>query len=171
MDLRFKRATLGEIESCLELMERYYRTDHLRFDREKALSALTALIANPIFGRIWLFSEGAMSGNASAYIGYLALTYGYSLESGGRNAFVDELYVIESHRGRGVGTAAIAHALVECRAEGVGAVRLEVTKSNSEAHRLYERIGFRDLGRSLLVSWADPSASSEILSPNPSVTP
>ena len=40
-------------------------------------------------------------------VGYLVLTLGYSLEYGGRDAFIDEVYIRSSYRGRGIGTAAL----------------------------------------------------------------
>ncbi len=33
--------------------------------------------------------------------GYAALTFGFSLEVGGRDAFIDELFLIEAARGKG----------------------------------------------------------------------
>jgi ribosomal protein S18 acetylase RimI-like enzyme len=75
-------------------------------------------------------------------IGYLVLTIGYSLERGGRDAFIDELYVRPQWRGVGLGTLAVATAEVAARRLGVRAVHLEVDTSNERARRLYERIGF-----------------------------
>ncbi len=75
-------------------------------------------------------------------IGYLVLTIGYSLERGGRDAFIDELYVRPQWRGLGLGTLAVATAEVAARRLGVRAVHLEVDTTNERARRLYERIGF-----------------------------
>ena len=59
-------------------------------------------------------------------IGYLVLTIGYSLERGGRDAFIDELYVRAERRGRGLGALAVATAEAAARRLGVRAVHLEV---------------------------------------------
>jgi GNAT superfamily N-acetyltransferase len=45
--------------------------------------------------------------NGDETIGYIVLTLGDSLEYHGRDAFVDEIYIRESHRGKGIGAQAI----------------------------------------------------------------
>jgi GNAT superfamily N-acetyltransferase len=35
-------------------------------------------------------------------LGYIVLAFGFSFETGGRNAFIDELYVAPEHRGKGI---------------------------------------------------------------------
>jgi ribosomal-protein-alanine N-acetyltransferase len=59
---------------------------------------------------------------------------------------INNIAVLPAYRGRGYGSALLAHALAE--AAGVGAERatLEVRRSNDAARRLYERFGFRMAG-------------------------
>ena len=76
-------------------------------------------------------------------LAYVVLTLGYSLEFGGRDAFVDELDVEEPHRGKGLGSVLLWHSLRGFRQAGIDRVYLEVTAQNSGACRLYERLGFR----------------------------
>lgn len=144
--VNFRMAALSDIGTLLELMPLYYEADHLPYDAERARRAVTALLSDPGHGRIWLI-EPAADGRAA---GYLALAFGFSLEFGGREAFVDELFVREGSRGAGIGSAAIRHAIAECRREGVVVIRLEVTPTNPRALKLYAALGFRDYGRSLL---------------------
>jgi GNAT superfamily N-acetyltransferase len=54
-------------------------------------------------------------------VGYLVVTLGYSLEYGGRDAFVDEVYIRSTHREKGIGTAALTFAEEQCRVLGVRA--------------------------------------------------
>ena len=129
-------------------MEQYYSYDHHSFDRVKAERGFRMLVANPTLGRLWLIDAGDQLA-----VGYLAVSFGFSLECGGREAFVDELFVLESLRGKGVGTKAIQHAIAECAREGISALRLEVTKENPDALKLYLKLGFQDLGRHLLTRW------------------
>jgi RimJ/RimL family protein N-acetyltransferase len=56
------------------------------------------------------------------------------------------ILVNRRYRGRGVGTALLLGALTRARGR-FEVVRLAVFVSNEAAHRLYERIGFRDHGR------------------------
>jgi GNAT superfamily N-acetyltransferase len=83
------------------------------------------------------------------------VTFGFSLEFRGRNAFVDELFVREEHRGRGLGAAALAVAEEFCRGLGIAALRLEVERENPRAQELYEREGFRVHPRHILTKWLD----------------
>jgi len=50
-------------------------------------------------------------------------------------------------RRRGVGRALVRHVLASFAAVGVAAVFLEVRESNLPAQRLYEAIGFQEVGR------------------------
>jgi ribosomal protein S18 acetylase RimI-like enzyme len=56
---------------------------------------------------------------------------------------IQNLGVLPSHRGRGLGQAALLQALDGFWREGLGRAILEVTASNSSAIRLYRRLGFR----------------------------
>jgi ribosomal protein S18 acetylase RimI-like enzyme len=56
---------------------------------------------------------------------------------------IQNLGVMPSHRGRGLGKALLVHALGGFRRRGLGKVVLEVTAQNDPAVRLYRSIGFR----------------------------
>lgn len=72
-------------------------------------------------------------------IGYAILVYFWSNEYGGTIVNVDELYVVESHRGKGVSTEFMDFV---GRLENAVAVQLEVTPSNHRALAYYKRLGF-----------------------------
>src|SRR5262249_290710 len=72
------------------------------FDGVSARAALSHLIANPSCGVVWLLNvehEGA---------GYIVLTIGFSMEYGGLDALVDDLFVRSRFRRKGFGRAALA---------------------------------------------------------------
>jgi GNAT superfamily N-acetyltransferase len=125
-------------------MEQFYAGERYPFDREKARAALEPFLANPALGRVWLFRDGG------AAVGYFVLTLGWSLEYGGRDAFVDELFVSPSHRGRGLGRRALEAIGEACRELGVQALHLEVEKENLSAAELYREWGFEDHDRCLM---------------------
>lgn len=57
------------------------------------------------------------------------------------------MFVAPEHRRRGVGSALLAHAIAEARAQrGVEQLVLTVTASNASARALYARHGFRSFG-------------------------
>jgi len=156
--MNFKLATPNDIHAILKLMPIYYEFDHLKFDEKKARATLNEFFSTPDFGRLWLFIDET----TKEAVGYIVITFGYSFECGGKEAFVDELFVMESQRGKGIGSKAIQHAQSECKKLGLQAMRLEVTKTNTAVINLYQKLGFNDLGRSLLTYWINPDAQSTL---------
>jgi ribosomal protein S18 acetylase RimI-like enzyme len=65
------------------------------------------------------------------------------MQYGGRDAFIDDLYVLPSHRGRGVGSALFDACERACKGLGVRALHLGVRPTNRAA-ALYRRLGFRE---------------------------
>ena len=58
---------------------------------------------------------------------------------------IQNIGIIPSLRGNGLGSAIVHHALAGFAKVGVRFVTLEVTANNSRAYQLYERLGFRIL--------------------------
>lgn len=144
METTFSSAEHGDIETLLQFMQEYYEFDHLPFDEPVARTTLEKFLDDALLGYVWLIhSEGEA-------VGYLVLTVGYSLEYGGRDAFIDEVYIRASHRGRGVGKIALAFAEDACRTLGVHALHLEVERANTNAHGWYRKVGFVDHDRYLM---------------------
>jgi ribosomal protein S18 acetylase RimI-like enzyme len=125
------------------LMREFYQHEKLQYGPSVAV-ALASLLADGSQGRAWLFE--APDDDA----GYLILTWGYSLEFGGRYGLVDELYVRDGYRNEGLGTRALDAAASACLGHGARAVLLEVDHANPNARRLYERIGFQAHARCTL---------------------
>jgi ribosomal protein S18 acetylase RimI-like enzyme len=140
----FRLAEHADRDLILGFMRAYYVHDHLPFDERMARNALEGFLGDPSLGRLWLILDGVEA------IGYVALTLGYSLEYHGRDAFVDELFVRASHRGMGVGRAALRFAEAACRNLGVRALHLEVERANVTAQNLYRKAGFDDHDRYLM---------------------
>jgi ribosomal protein S18 acetylase RimI-like enzyme len=141
----FRPAGESDLGLLLELMRALYDEDGstpLRGDA--AETALRGLLAAPDRGLVWVIEQGGEA------VGYLVLTWGYSLEFHGRDAFIDELYVAPRYRGAGLGRQAVEWAEDACRAHGAGAVHLEVEIDNERAHALYRRSGFAERGLRLM---------------------
>lgn len=135
------RAGQADLERLLGWVAELYHHDGIAFDAARAGPALAALLDDPTLGQVWLI---ALDGQPA---GYLVLTFGYSLEYGGRTALLDELFVAEAYRGRGLGSRALDFAADECRKLGVRALQLEVVRHNQAAQRLYRASGFVDHDR------------------------
>jgi ribosomal protein S18 acetylase RimI-like enzyme len=143
----FTLAGASDTDELVELMREFYAFEYLAFDERAARGALRQLVGDGRFGVIHLIRVGAETA------GYLVVTFGFSLEFHGRDAFVDELYLRENFRGRGIGRASIEFAAELCRGEGIAALHLEVERANARAQALYRRAGFRDHDRYLLTKW------------------
>lgn len=137
----------NDIEAVIQLMQRLYEHDAIAFDESAARLALQRLVANAQHGAVWVMRDGAQ------VIGYSVVTFGYSLEFHGTDAFLDELYVCESYRGQGLARRAIELAEQVCRERGVRALHLEVERDNTHAQAVYRRLGFSDHDRYLLTKW------------------
>ncbi|WP_178133609.1 GNAT family N-acetyltransferase [Vineibacter terrae] len=83
-------------------------------------------------------------------VGYAVLTFGFSIEHGGRDGFIDDLYVLPQARGQGLGTAAMALLEAVAAVHGVQALHLEVEGGNARAEALYRRRGYRATARKLM---------------------
>lgn len=128
------------------MMEAYHGHDRLAFDRQTAAASLKTLVRDDRLGQIWLGLENRVA------VGYAVLTFGFSLEFGGRDAFIDELYVRRPFRRRGIGARLVRHVLDAAEAEGVRAVHLEVRTDNLVATAFYRGLGFRVRERFHLMS-------------------
>lgn len=144
--IKFVQAQLSDKGSILDLMSLYYEYDGLAFERRRAEEALSQLMKAPQLGEVWLIKDE----ESERVIGYFALVFSFSLECGGPEAFIDELFILDEFRGKGIGTHALDHAFSRCTSNGMKAVRLEVTDDNIEALTLYKKKGFEDLDRYLL---------------------
>ena len=99
-------------------------------------AAAAALIAEPRLGRIFVAESGGR------IVGVAAMSWSFSLEHGGRAAWLDELYVVPEQRGSGIGTMLLEAARATARAGGALAMDLEVEAGHERVSSLYERHGF-----------------------------
>jgi ribosomal protein S18 acetylase RimI-like enzyme len=153
--VRIRAAVPADVEALLSLMQALYLEDGTKpLETAAARRALEELLATPQLGRVWVAADGEQAGvgsgaDASGPVAYVALTFGFSLEWHGRDAFIDELYVAPRWRGQGVGRALLDLAEREARAMGVRAIHLEVEPGNARARAVYERAGYEDNERRL----------------------
>ena len=134
----------------LQLMREFYEIERLAYDFDVASRALGDLWNHPARGRIFLIED------AGVVVGYVVVAFGFSLEFHGRDALVDELYIREAHRRRGLGSDCLSRVEEICRRDGIRAVHLEVDRTNLPVKEWYHRMGFVDHDRHLLTKWLDP---------------
>jgi ribosomal protein S18 acetylase RimI-like enzyme len=137
-------ATTADIALLLSWMADFYAHEHIPFDPAASKQSLLELFGNAAFGRLFVLVANGRP------VGYAALVLSFSLEFGGRAAFLDELYVQPDARGLGVGSIALRLIQEHSRQLGAQVVALEVHNDNKQADALYRREGFVYGGRRLL---------------------
>lgn len=147
MEITFKIADHLDTEILVQLIREFHEFEHLPFDEGTIRSLLAKLLKKDYLGRVWLIQQGRDA------LGYIVLTFGYSLEFLGRDAFIDELYIRESHRGQGIGTRALQFVEKMCPSLGIQALHLEADRKNTTAQGFYRKVGFEDHDRYLMTKW------------------
>lgn len=133
-DIRVHRAGAGDLAAVLPLVGEFCAADGHEYDEDRITRALGPLLAGDAHGQVWLVDAGA--GPA----GYAVVTWGWSLESGGREALLDEIYVRD--RGHGVGAALLRHAVTAAAGAGAAVMFLETEAHNARVRAFYARHGF-----------------------------
>lgn len=149
MEPAFTLANTSEIELLINLMQEFYTLEHLNFEEHSIRLALQQILSDQRFGMVHLIKvENEVSG-------YVVLTFGFSLEFHGRDAFVDELYLREAYRGKGIGKKSLKFIEALCQREGIKALHLEVERKNIRAQSVYQQAGYKDHDRYLLTKWLE----------------
>ena len=111
-------------------------------------AAIMPLLEGSPHGAIYL------AGPSKAPVGYVVLTFGWSLEMGGMDGFVDEIYIRPGVRGRGIGTEILTSLPAQLAGFGLKAVHLEVDRDKPDVQRLYQKMGFEARDRYVLMTRA-----------------
>jgi GNAT superfamily N-acetyltransferase len=140
------RASSVDIGALVGLMREFYAEGGYALDDEWAASSFSALLGDPSRGMAWIVKvDGEPAGHA-------VLTLRHSMEFGGADAFVDDLFVRPGFRRRGLGRALLAALFDECARRGVLAVHVETGADNAAARALYDSFGMKDRRRLLLTT-------------------
>ena len=76
--------------------------------------------------------------------GYGMLVKTFSQEAGGYVCWLEELYILEQYRSKGLGSEFFRY-VEKNREEGVTRFRLEVEEDNTRARELYKSLGYKSL--------------------------
>ena len=135
-----RQASTTDLADVTRLQKAFYVEESLQW-KDTVHNATRQLLSDARIGLV-LVVQLADTHGADAIVGYLTLTYGFCLELGGRDAFVDELFVSPAQRGRGLGKALLHEALRVAELNGVKTVLLEVAAPNPQKLGLYQSVGF-----------------------------
>ncbi len=135
-DITLELAGPAQLEELLPLVAAYHAFEEVETSVEQRRNSVSKLLQDKSLGEIWLVRK------MDDLIGYIAICYSYSIEFGGRDAFIDEFYMDASERGMGIGGHVLKEIAALLRARGIVAVHLEVDSGNERARAAYARAGF-----------------------------
>lgn len=108
--------------------------DGHEFNESLVAGAFTELLQTPARGLV-LVAESSL-----ALMGYAVVTWGFSIESGGVDALLDELYV--DRRRTGLGSALMEVVIDVAHRGGASRIFLETENRNQSARDFYRHHGF-----------------------------
>jgi ribosomal protein S18 acetylase RimI-like enzyme len=134
--LQIRIAEDEDLPSLIPLMLEFSKEVDAELTEQHVFGALKPLLADRSIGDVWIAEDDQV-------LGYLVITWGWGIESGGKEALIDEIFISPPLRGQGLATALIQAALGRARDLDTKAVFLETERDNPQSRELYERLGFR----------------------------
>lgn len=134
------------LDKLLPLCLAFHTEEGITSTEDSRMAGLLPLLEGTPYGAVYII------GPVRAPIGYVVICFGWSVEFGGLDAMVDELFVRPNVRGRGIASEALTALPKALAPFGLRAVHLEVDRDNAAAQRLYARSGFRARDRYMLMS-------------------
>lgn len=129
--ITFKTLEISDIDIITVMMEDFYAIDNYPIEAQATKKMFQEFISNENFGKAWLiYADNKIAG-------YVILTYIFSFEYGGKIAFVDELFIKQSARGKGIGKETIQFVQQESPKLSLKLLYLEVENHNESAQKLY----------------------------------
>ena len=144
MKLGFQLVTSDEITTVVEMMQDFFAIDAYPFEKKATTSNLIEFVDNQQLGRLWLITLQTET------IGYVVMTFGFSFEYGGRDAFIDEFFLREAYRNQGIGKKVLTFLEEQAISLKINTLHLEVERHNVKANALYRKMGYSDNDRFLL---------------------
>lgn len=130
-------AAPDHLDKLLPLVEAFQTEAGIKMSDAEREAAVTPLLDGIPHGTVYLI------GPPRAPVGYIVISFGWSLAFGGLDGFIDEFYIRQAVRKRGIATEvllALPRALAQA---GLRALHLEVGRGNEAAQKLYLRTGFQ----------------------------
>ena len=140
--LRIEKANLEDQDMLIDLLVHQFEEHAMEGSQQGLAWAIAQVVRNENYGFFLLAKTADLA------LGVANVAFSWTLEHGGKSAWLDELYVLPEHRGRGIGTALLKEAIAEARRSDCAAVDLEVDQNHRRAEDLYQREGFEPLFRS-----------------------
>ena len=135
MKARLHLCTFDDLGRLLPLVEAFHEEEGIFLTDEARQAALVPLLEGTPHGAAYLI------GPKQAPVGYVILSFGWSVEFGGIDAILDEFWIRPGVRGKGMGTDALMALVETMKGAAIKALHLEVDREGPAAH-IYRRAGF-----------------------------
>lgn len=138
MDILIRKMQRGDAEIVLDMMRRFYTSPAVITDGSEEIFA--ANVENCLDDSIC--AEGFVFVDGEKIIGYGITAQSYSTEFGRECVWIEDIYIAEEYRGRGIGSQFI-NCVKEHYPDKV--LRLEAEHNNDKALSFYKNLGFKEL--------------------------
>lgn len=144
MATTYKSISASDLDLVVAMMREFYAIDGYLMDESRSRKLFMEFLSNENLGKCWLIlADGDV-------VGYVILTFVFSFEFGGKMAFVDELYLSNRARGKGIGRETVTFIKAEAKLLDVKMLYLEVEHHNTLAQKLYLSGGFSEHKRKFM---------------------
>lgn len=129
-------ASPEDLPRLLPLVAAFHEHQGFNTSPEHQHDAVLPLLEGIPHGAIWLI------GPRRAPVGYVAVSFGWSVQHGGMDAIVDEVFVRSAVRKRGMGSDAINGLAKALKEGGIKALHLETDQNDETLTRFFQRCKF-----------------------------
>lgn len=137
-------ATKDHIPQLIKMMEEAHAEAGFNVEREVAEKAFRKLLDHPRLGRAWI------TFSCEQPVGYVVLTYRFSMESGGVDGHIEDIFVRENERRNGVGSKLLEKAIKQSQEDGLNAIHVETGSDDLRAIEFYRKQNLLNRGRTFL---------------------
>ncbi|MET0787113.1 MAG: GNAT family N-acetyltransferase [Paenisporosarcina sp.] len=134
--MNIQRATLNELDSLTEVFDLY----RLFYEQESDLEGARDFLKDRLVNEESVVFLAFVENNP---VGFVQLYPSFSSVSMKRSWVLNDLYVKESTRKKGIAEKLINKSIKFAEETGAKGISLETGKENIKAQRLYEKIGFK----------------------------
>lgn len=143
--ISFEELKSENINTIVQLMSDFYAIDNYPIDVPLAKRNFEYFIQQPQLGSVFEIRY------ENEIVGYILFATLFSFEFGGTLAFLDELYISEKMRGKGLGKLAVDFAKDFAKKQDYKVLYLEVEPHNIKAQELYKKADFKTHHRGLMI--------------------
>jgi GNAT superfamily N-acetyltransferase len=136
--IRIEQATNEHIAQMADLLAVLFSEEQeFRPDREKQIRALRMIVAAPERGNIFVATE------EDQVVGMVSLLFTISTAKGAPACWLEDMVILPEHRGTGIGSKLLTHAVAYAKSIGVTRITLLTDRTSDKSIHFYERHGFQ----------------------------